>query len=105
MSAAGEPQGGLSYFGIVRLGLVQAGLGAIVVLTTSTMNRVMVVEYALPAMLPGALVAYHYAIQVLRPRFGHGADVSRRRTPLDRRWNGDARGRRRPRRRCDGVDG
>lgn len=81
MSAAGEPQGGLSYFGIVRLGLVQAGLGAIVVLTTSTMNRVMVVEYALPAMLPGALVAYHYAIQVLRPRFGHGADVSRRRTP------------------------
>lgn len=73
--------GGLSYLGIVRLGLVQTALGAIVVLTTSTLNRVMVVEYALPAMLPGALVAYHYAIQVLRPRFGHGSDTSGRRTP------------------------
>ena len=34
---------------IVRLGLVQAALGSIVVLTTSTLNRVMVVELALPA--------------------------------------------------------
>ncbi|WP_245943890.1 BCD family MFS transporter [Acuticoccus kandeliae] len=79
--SASAPARGLSYVGIVRLGLVQAGLGAIVILTTSTMNRVMIVEYALPAMLPGALVAYHYAVQVLRPRFGHGADISRRRTP------------------------
>lgn len=72
---------GLGYLSIVRLGLVQASLGAIVVITTSTLNRVMVVEYALPAMLPGALVAYHYAVQVLRPRFGHGSDVSGSRTP------------------------
>ena len=66
---------------ILRIGLVQAALGAIVVLTTSTMNRVMVVELALPAMLPGALVALHYAVQMLRPRFGHGSDVGGRRTP------------------------
>jgi BCD family chlorophyll transporter-like MFS transporter len=51
------------------------------VLTTSTLNRVMVVELALPAMLPGALVALHYAVQVLRPRLGHGSDVGGRRTP------------------------
>ncbi len=51
------------------------------VLTTSTMNRVMVVELALPAMLPGALVALHYAMQVFRPRLGHGSDVGGRRTP------------------------
>ena len=44
----------LGWLGIVRLGLVQTALGAIVVLTTSTLNRVMVVELALPAMLPGA---------------------------------------------------
>jgi BCD family chlorophyll transporter-like MFS transporter len=67
--------------GILRIGLVQAALGAIVVLTTSTMNRVMVVELALPAMLPGALVGVHYAVQMLRPRFGHGSDVGGRRTP------------------------
>lgn len=71
----------LGWLGIVRLGLVQTALGAIVVLTTSTMNRVMVVELALPAMLPGALVALHYGLQVLRPRLGHGSDVGGRRTP------------------------
>ena len=37
---------------IVRLGLVPACLGAVVVVTTSTLNRIMVVELALPALLP-----------------------------------------------------
>ena len=70
----------LSWFGIFRLGLVQTGLGAIVVLTTSTLNRVMVVELAMPAILPGALVAIHYALQVFRPAWGHGSDVGARRS-------------------------
>lgn len=71
----------LGWGGIARIGLVQLALGAIVVLTTSTLNRVMVVELALPAMLPGALVGLHYAIQILRPRWGYGSDVGGRRTP------------------------
>jgi BCD family chlorophyll transporter-like MFS transporter len=74
----------MSNFGwwqIVRLGLVQACLGSIVVMTTSTLNRVMVVELALPALLPGALVALHYLVQMLRPRLGHGSDRGGRRTP------------------------
>jgi MFS transporter, BCD family, chlorophyll transporter len=71
----------LSWLGIVRLGLVQAALGAIVVLTTSTINRVMVVELMLPAIIPGALVALHHALQLLRPRMGHGSDVGGRGTP------------------------
>ncbi|NEU11045.1 BCD family MFS transporter [Methylobacterium sp. BTF04] len=66
---------------IVRLGLVQTALGAVVVLMTSTINRVMVVELALPAMVPGGLIALHYAVQVLRPRWGYGSDVHGRRTP------------------------
>jgi MFS transporter, BCD family, chlorophyll transporter len=70
----------LSWFGILRLGLVQTGLGAIVVLTTSTLNRVMVVELAMPAILPGALVAIHYALQVFRPAWGHGSDLGARRS-------------------------
>lgn len=78
MSDAGAP---LRWPGILRLGLVQASLGSIVVLVTSTLNRVMVVEYALPAILPGMLVALHYAVQLIRPRFGHGSDVGGRRTP------------------------
>ncbi len=71
----------LGWLGIVRLGLVQTSLGAIVVLTTSTLNRVMVVELTLPAVLPGLLVALHYAVQVSRPRFGYASDTGRRRTP------------------------
>jgi BCD family chlorophyll transporter-like MFS transporter len=71
----------MSWLGIIRLGLVQASLGAVVVLVTSTLNRVMVVEYALPALLPGVLVALHYAVQMIRPRFGYGSDRGGRRTP------------------------
>lgn len=66
---------------IARLGLVQASLGAIVVLTTSLLNRVMVIELALPAILPGALVALHYFIQLIRPRMGFGSDQTRRASP------------------------
>jgi len=71
----------LGWFGIFRVGLVQTALGAIVVLTTSTLNRVMVVELGLAAMLPGALVALHYAVQISRPRLGYGSDLGGRRTP------------------------
>ena len=69
------------WFQIIRLGLIQACLGAVVVVTTSTLNRIMVVEMAFPALLPGALVAWHYAVQMVRPRMGYGADKGRRSTP------------------------
>ncbi len=71
----------LGWLGILRLGLVQTALGAVVVLTTSAINRVMVVELALAATVPGLLVGLHYAVQVMRPRMGHGSDVGGRRTP------------------------
>ncbi|NIJ08425.1 BCD family chlorophyll transporter-like MFS transporter [Sphingomonas vulcanisoli] len=71
----------LGWLGIVRLGLVQSSIGAIVMLATSLLNRVMVVEYALPAALPAGLVAWHYAVQLSRPMWGHGSDRGRRRTP------------------------
>ncbi|MEM1409177.1 MAG: BCD family MFS transporter [Pseudomonadota bacterium] len=67
------------WFGIVRLGFIQMALGAIVILTTSTLNRVMVVELALPASLPGLLVGWHYAVQISRPRWGFSADQGGRR--------------------------
>ena len=79
-AAASAP--GLTWLQIVRLGLVQASLGSVVVLMTSTLNRVMVVELALAAAIPGALVGLHYAVQMLRPLWGHGSDVGGSRT----RW-------------------
>jgi BCD family chlorophyll transporter-like MFS transporter len=71
----------LGWIGIIRLGLVQTALGAVVILTTSTINRLMIVELALPAILPGLLITLHYALQILRPRWGYGSDISPRRTP------------------------
>jgi len=71
---------GLSWLAIVRLGLVQASLGSIVVLTNSTLNRVMVVELSLAAIIPGLLVGIHYAVQLSRPVWGHRSDVGRSRT-------------------------
>lgn len=71
----------LGWLGIARLGLVQASLGAVVVMATGTLNRVMVVEMGLPALVPGLLIAWHYLIQILRPRLGHGSDQGGRRTP------------------------
>lgn len=71
----------LGWLGVVRLGLVQSALGAIIIICTSTLNRVMVVEIALPAMLPGALVGLHYGVQMSRPHWGHGADVGGKRAP------------------------
>lgn len=70
-----------TWFAIARVGLVQAAMGAIVVLCTSTLNRIMVVELHLPAVLPGILVALHYLIQISRPRLGHSSDRASRRTP------------------------
>jgi BCD family chlorophyll transporter-like MFS transporter len=67
---------------IVRLGLVQMALGGLIVITTSTLNRLMVVEMALPAVLPGALVALHYGLQIARPGWGHRSDTGGRRTPF-----------------------
>ncbi len=71
----------LGWGNIIRLGLVQSALGAIVMLATSILNRVMVVEFALPALIPAGLVAWHYAVQLSRPRWGHGSDIGNRRTP------------------------
>lgn len=74
-------QADFGWIAILRLGLVQTALGAIVVLTTSTLNRVMVVELALPALVPGLLVTLHHALQMLRPRWGYGSDRTGGRAP------------------------
>lgn len=77
----GSGQQGLGWFGIIRLGTVQAAIGAMVMLATSLLNRVMVVEYAIAAAVPAALVAWHYAVQLTRPLWGHRSDRAQRRTP------------------------
>jgi MFS transporter, BCD family, chlorophyll transporter len=77
----GQSAAGIGWLGIFRLGTVQAAIGAMVMLATSLLNRVMVVEYAIAAAIPAGLVAWHYAVQLCRPIFGHRSDQSVRRSP------------------------
>ncbi len=72
----------LSWVSIVRLGLIQAAIGSVVVLTSSTFNRLMVVEIGLPAVVPGLLVALYHGIQITRPSWGFLSDTGGNRT----RW-------------------
>jgi MFS transporter, BCD family, chlorophyll transporter len=71
---------GIGWFGVVRLGTVQAAIGAMVMLATSLLNRVMVVEFAIAAAVPAGLVAWHYAVQLSRPLWGHKSDRSEKRS-------------------------
>ena len=70
-----------NWLNIFCVGIVQASMGAVVVTTTTTLNRVMVIELGLPAVVSGFLVSLHYIIQIVRPRLGYGADQTKRCTP------------------------
>ncbi|MFL0355861.1 BCD family MFS transporter [Erythrobacter sp. GH1-10] len=81
MASRGSDIAGLGWVSIIRIGLVQASIGAMVVLPTTVLNRLMVVEYALLAAIPAGLVAWHYAVQLTRPLWGQISDKGRKRTP------------------------
>jgi len=70
-----------NWLNIFCVGIVQASMGAVVVTTTTTLNRVMVIELGLPAVVSGFLVSLHYIIQIVRPRMGYGADQTKQCTP------------------------
>ncbi len=74
-------EAGFGWLAIARIGLVQASIGALVMLSTTVLNRLMVVEYAMAAAIPAGLVAWHYAVQMCRPLWGHGSDQGRKRVP------------------------
>ncbi|MEM8578256.1 MAG: MFS transporter [Pseudomonadota bacterium] len=67
---------------IARLCLVNAAIGGMAALPVNLFNRLMTVELALPALLPGALVALHYGVQLTRPAWGHRSDRYGGRTPF-----------------------
>ncbi|MGY6551473.1 MAG: BCD family MFS transporter [Erythrobacter sp.] len=74
-------EAGFGWLAIARIGLIQGAIGALVMLATTVLNRLMVVEYALAAAIPAGLVAWHYAVQLGRPIWGHGSDQGRSRVP------------------------
>jgi BCD family chlorophyll transporter-like MFS transporter len=71
---------GFGWLAIFRIGLVQASIGALVMLASTVLNRVMVVELGLAAAIPAGLVAWHYVVQLGRPLWGHASDKGSNRT-------------------------
>ena len=67
---------------ILQLCLVNMAIGGLAALPVNLFNRLMTVELALPALLPGLLVALHYAVQMTRPIWGHRSDARGGRTPF-----------------------
>lgn len=72
----------LGWGGLLRLCLANAAIGGLSALPVNLFNRLMTVELALPALLPGFLVALHYAVQLSRPAWGHRSDTKGGRTPF-----------------------
>lgn len=72
----------LGWGGIARLCLANAAIGALAALPVNLFNRLMTVELAWPALLPGLLVALHYGVQLSRPYWGHRSDAKGGRTPF-----------------------
>lgn len=66
---------------VARLGLAQVAIGAVAAVMTSTLNRVMIVELALPATIPSLLVALHFVLQMARAKFGFDSDRTGHRAP------------------------
>ncbi|MEM9198106.1 MAG: MFS transporter [Pseudomonadota bacterium] len=72
----------LGWGGIARLCLANAAIGGLAALPVNLFNRLMTVELAWPALLPGLLVALHYGVQITRPIRGHRSDRRGGRTPF-----------------------
>ena len=66
LASSGVKAQGFGWLGIVRIGLVQAAIGALVMLTTAVLNRLMVVEFKLAAAIPAGLVAWHRSVNPSR---------------------------------------
>lgn len=72
----------LGWGGLIRLCLANAAIGGLAALPVNLFNRLMTVELAWPAILPGLLVALHYGVQLTRPYWGHRSDARGGRTPF-----------------------
>lgn len=72
----------LGWGGIARLCLCNMAIGGLAALPVNLFNRLMTVELAWPALLPGLLVALHYGVQLTRPYWGHRSDAKGGRTPF-----------------------
>lgn len=65
------------WFGVMRLGLFQFGVGLSLAPITGTLNRVLITDLAIPAVAVGFLIALHYFVSPVRALIGYHSDVKR----------------------------
>jgi BCD family chlorophyll transporter-like MFS transporter len=66
-----------NWLSIVRLGLFQFGMGLAIAPLTGTLNRVLIDEMGIAAVLVGFLIAIHYFVSPLRAIIGFRSDQDR----------------------------
>ena len=65
------------WLGIMRLGLIQFGIGLCLAPITGTLNRVLITDLAIPAVAVGFLISLHYFISPVRVMIGYRSDKAR----------------------------
>lgn len=66
---------GMKLHQVLRLGLFQACLGALAVIFAGLLNRIMITELGMPAVLVGGALAFEQFMAPTRVLFGHVSDA------------------------------
>lgn len=65
------------WLGVLRLGLFQLGMGIALAPITGTLNRVLIGDMRIPAVVVASLMAVHYFVSPVRAIFGYKSDQHR----------------------------
>lgn len=65
------------WLSVLRLGLFQLGMGIALAPITGTLNRVLIGDMYIPAVIVASLMAIHYFVSPVRAIFGYQSDVHR----------------------------
>lgn len=65
------------WLGVLRLGLIQFGIGLCLAPISGTLNRVLITDLRIPAVAVGLLIALHYFVSPVRAMIGYRSDKDR----------------------------
>jgi BCD family chlorophyll transporter-like MFS transporter len=65
------------WLGVLRLGLIQFGIGVSLAPISGALNRVLIDELSIPATAVGFLIALHYFVSPVRAMIGYRSDKAR----------------------------
>lgn len=69
--------GAVQWLRVLRLGLIQFGIGLSLAPISGTLNRVLITDLRIPAVAVGFLIALHYFVSPVRAMIGYRSDKAR----------------------------